>query len=107
MERIELNQNLNLKLMSLEPKHIIRIAMAYIFKRGRLKYAYQVLRGIELKRGSNKMENETAKQMVCGVCGDCGCGCGGSWLWIVLVIFIVFFAVMNVILFWTKIFKKK
>ena len=39
--------------MNLEPKHIIRVAMAYIFKRARLKYAYQVLRGIELKRGVN------------------------------------------------------
>ena len=56
------NKQAVIKLMNLEPKHIIRIAMAYIFKRGRLKYAYQVLRGIELKRGSTKIEDEEAKR---------------------------------------------
>ena len=56
------NKQAVIKLMNLEPKHVIRIAMAYIFKRGRLKYAYQVLRGIELKKGSNKIEDETAKR---------------------------------------------
>jgi len=58
----EANKKAVVKLMNLEPKHIIRVAMAYIFKRGRLKYAYQVLRGIELKRGSNKIEDEEAKR---------------------------------------------
>lgn len=61
-EFCEKNKHAVIKLMNLEPKHIVRIAMAYIFKRGRLKYAYQVLRGIELKRGSNKIENEEAKK---------------------------------------------
>ena len=56
------NKNSKVKLMNLEPKHIIRVAMAYVFKRARLKYAYQVLRGIELKRGSNKVENVEAKR---------------------------------------------
>lgn len=56
------NKDSNIRLMNLEPKHIIRVAMAYIFKRARLKYAYQVLRGIELKRGSNKIEDDDAKR---------------------------------------------
>ena len=56
------NKNNKMKLMNLEPKHIIRVAMAYIFKRARLKYAYQVLRGIELKRGSNKIEDVETKR---------------------------------------------
>lgn len=58
----ENNKQAVIKLMNLEPKHVVRIAMAYIFKRGRLKYAYQVLRGIELKRGSTKIEDEEAKR---------------------------------------------
>lgn len=57
------NKKSNIKLMNLEPKHIIRVAMAYIFKRARLKYAYQVLRGIELKRGLNKIEDINTKKM--------------------------------------------
>lgn len=51
----------NIQLIDLEAKHIVRVAMAYIFKRARLKYAYQILRGIDLKRGVNKIENEEAK----------------------------------------------
>lgn len=58
----EQNKHAVIKLMELEPRHIVRVAMAYIFKRGRLKYAYQVLRGIELKRGSNKIEDAEAKK---------------------------------------------
>lgn len=58
----ENNKKASVKLMDLEPRHIIRVSMAYIFKRGRLKYAYQVLRGIEMKRGSNKIEDQAAKR---------------------------------------------
>lgn len=56
------NEANSIKLIELEPKHLVRVAMAFIFKRARLKYAYQVLRGIDLKRGTNKQESEEAKK---------------------------------------------
>ena len=42
------------RLIELKPSHIVRTTMAFTFKRARLKYAYMLLRGSDLKRGADK-----------------------------------------------------
>ena len=42
------------RLIELKPSHIVRTTMAFTFKRARLKYAYMLLRGSDLKRGTDK-----------------------------------------------------
>lgn len=53
------------QLFTPQPQHIIRVAMAYGFKRARLKYAYMLLRGkdFETEEFSDELQNENFKTL--------------------------------------------
>lgn len=58
MERTSYNH-----LIDLEPQHLVRIGSAVGLKRGRLKYAYKVLRGVNLsKRTDNTIHQELREE---------------------------------------------